>query len=77
MSVVVNYTARDGVTRHLHAASDHQSASDALLDLAVDVDADLIVISTRRRSPVGKLFLGSTAQEILLAADVPVLLVKP
>src|SRR3712207_3818400 len=61
----------------LHAAPAHQSPAHAVLDVAAEVGADIIVVGTRRRSPVGKLLLGSLAQEILLAADVPVLLVKP
>ena len=35
-----------------------------------------LVIGARRRSPVGKAFLGSVTQDILLDADVPVLVVK-
>ena len=47
-----------------------------LIGIAADVDAELIVIGLRRRSPVGKLILGSNAQRILLDAKCPVLAVK-
>ena len=47
-----------------------------LLQAAKDEDADMIVIGIRRRSPVGKLILGSNAQDILLHADCAVLAVK-
>jgi nucleotide-binding universal stress UspA family protein len=51
-------------------------AGEDLVALANEEDADLIVIGLRRRSPVGKLVLGSNAQDILLAAACPVLAVK-
>jgi len=53
----------------------HTPAED-LLEVAGQHDADLIVIGLRRRSPVGKLILGSNAQDVLLQADCPVLAVK-
>lgn len=50
--------------------------ADLILEEAQRVDASLIVIGLRHRTPVGKLLLGSTAQRILLDADCPVLAVK-
>lgn len=47
-----------------------------LIAVAEEVAADVIVIGLRRRSPVGKLILGSNAQRILLDAPCPVLAVK-
>jgi nucleotide-binding universal stress UspA family protein len=47
-----------------------------LLSIAEGSSAELIVIGLRRRSPVGKLILGSNAQRILLDAHCPVLAVK-
>jgi nucleotide-binding universal stress UspA family protein len=48
-----------------------------LADLAEEEKADLIVIGYRHRTRSGKYFLGSDAQDILLAAPCPVLLVRP
>ncbi|SEE77336.1 universal stress protein [Jiangella alba] len=47
-----------------------------LIAVAEENAADFIVIGLRRRSPVGKLILGSNAQRILLDAPCPVLAVK-
>lgn len=47
-----------------------------VLDTAEEIEADLIVIGIRRRTPVGKLVLGSNSQSILLEATIPVLAVK-
>ena len=47
-----------------------------LIAVAEETNADFIVIGLRRRTPVGKLILGSNAQRILLDAPCPVLAVK-
>jgi nucleotide-binding universal stress UspA family protein len=67
---------REGVNHLvLHPVRGHDATTE-VLEAAEEHQADLIVIGLRRRSPVGKLFLGSTAQRILLEADCPVLAVK-
>ena len=50
--------------------------ADDLVNVANELEADIIVIGLRRRSPVGKLILGSNAQRVLLDAPCPVLAVK-
>jgi hypothetical protein len=47
-----------------------------LLDTVEAIDASAVVIGVKHRSPVGKLFLGSAAQQILLEANAPVIAVK-
>lgn len=47
-----------------------------LIALADVTSAELIVIGLRRRTPVGKLIMGSNAQRVLLDAPCPVLAVK-
>lgn len=64
------------VATHVHVPPGAESPADAILRVAREQRADLIVIGMRRRSRVGKLVLGSTAQDILLGADAPVLSVK-
>lgn len=59
-------------------ARDHRNpdAAAELLEAADTLEASLIVVGVRRRSPVGKLFLGSNAQQIIIGASVPVVAVK-
>ena len=65
-----------GVRYRLIEYARGNAPAEDLLQAAKDEDADLIVIGIRRRSPVGKLILGSNAQDILLHADCAVLAVK-
>jgi nucleotide-binding universal stress UspA family protein len=55
---------------------DAYEPADDVLAVAEETDAELIVIGLRKRSGVGKLFLGSSAQRILLDSSCPVLAVK-
>jgi nucleotide-binding universal stress UspA family protein len=53
-----------------------QNVAEKILELAASAKAEILVIGARRRSPVGKLILGSVTQTLILAADMPVLVVK-
>lgn len=49
----------------------------ALLQVAVDVEADMIVVGTHGRRGIEKLILGSVAQELVRIAPLPVLVARP
>ena len=78
---VARVTAKAGVPPvpyELHvAAGSADDPTSALLDEVDAVRASVLVIGARHRSPVGKAFLGSVSQRLILDADVPVLVVKP
>jgi nucleotide-binding universal stress UspA family protein len=65
-----------GVPWQLHLATAGTDLAGALLTLVESVNADLLVIGARHRSPVGKALLGSVTQTLILEADLPVLVVK-
>lgn len=64
------------VVAELRQPETYDDVADDLDAIADEVGADLIVIGLRRRSPVGKLILGSAASRILLTAHHAVLAVK-
>ena len=65
-----------GVTNEVRQLVRGLEPAEDIIAVAQEVSADFIVIGLRRRSPVGKLILGSNAQRILLEAPCPVLAVK-
>ena len=73
---VKNALATHGVEFDVRQLVRGMDPAEDLVNVAVEVSADLIVIGLRRRSPVGKLILGSNAQRVLLDAPCPVLAVK-
>ena len=65
-----------GVTVTVRQLIRGNEPAEDLISVADEISAELIVIGLRRRTPVGKLILGSNAQRILLDAPCPVLAVK-
>jgi nucleotide-binding universal stress UspA family protein len=65
-----------GVEHEIRQLVQGMDPAEDLIKVASDVAAEFIVIGLRRRTPVGKLILGSNAQRILLDSPCPVLAVK-
>ena len=52
------------------------SAAEDLVQFAEENQIDEIIVGVRRRSKLGKLLLGSTAQQVILHASCPVITIK-
>lgn len=76
LAQVESELAADGIPHEVRLL-DGGDVADDLIGSAEEVDAELVVIGLRRRSPVGKLILGANAQRVLFDAPCPVLTVKP
>ena len=68
--------ASSGVDHEVLHSIGGREASEEIVTVAADRHADLVVIGLRRRTAVGKLLMGSTAQRVLLEVSCPVLAVK-
>lgn len=66
-----------GVTLTVRQDAHSGDLAEEVVRVADELAVSVIVIGIRRRSAVGKLLLGSSAQRILLDANRPVLAVKP
>lgn len=73
---VQDYLGRSGVGFRVLTLGSEYDPAEQLLDTAAEVGAELIVLGTRKRTPVGKFLLGSTIQRVILDAECPVLCVK-
>ena len=66
----------DDIPCEAQTSVSYQSPGEDLVNYAKDNSIDQIIIGIRRRSRVGKLVFGSTAQYVILEAPCPVLTVK-
>jgi nucleotide-binding universal stress UspA family protein len=67
---------KEGIENEVRQLVRGLDPAEDLIAVAEEVNADFIVIGLRKRTPVGKLILGSNAQRVLLEAPCPVLAVK-
>jgi nucleotide-binding universal stress UspA family protein len=70
--------AREGVQHTIRTFGSESGVRppEAILEVAEETSAELIVVGIKRRSAVAKAVLGSTAQRVLTGADCPVLSVR-
>ncbi len=54
-----------------------QDVADKVLSVAAAEDPRILVVGVRRRTPMGKLIMGSVGQRLILEAHCPVVAVKP
>ena len=66
----------DGISCKTQAFVSYQSPGEDLVNYVKGNNMDEIIIGVRRRSKVGKLVFGSTAQYVILEAPCPVVTVK-
>jgi nucleotide-binding universal stress UspA family protein len=76
IELVRSRLADSGVDHEFRQLVRGNEPSEEVVEVADEIGAELIVIGMRRRTAVGKLLMGSTAQRILLDAHCPVLAVK-
>lgn len=75
-AVIAIRTALEDAGIPVETHETYQPVAEGIVDLATDVDADLVIVSGRKRSPVGKALFGSTTQSVVLDSPVPVTVVK-
>ncbi|MEE4261248.1 MAG: universal stress protein [Desulfobacteraceae bacterium] len=64
------------VSYETHLQISEQESGESLVEYAAQNKVDEIIIGIRRRSKVGKLIFGSTAQYVILNAPCPVISIK-
>ena len=66
----------DGIDCNTHLLIRGLSAGEDLVEFANENQIDQIIVGVKRRSKVGKLLMGSTAQYVILQSGCPVVTVK-
>lgn len=69
--------AETGLEYELRTVPKRDDPADDILDAIEHDDVILVVLGIRKRTPIGKILLGSTSQRVAIESPVPVVLVKP
>lgn len=66
-----------GLGFELRTVLKRDDPADDILDAVEHDDVDLVILGIRKRTPIGKILLGSTSQRVAIESPVPVVMVKP
>lgn len=66
-----------GLDYELRVVPRRDDPADDILDAIEDAGVDMAVLGIRKRTPIGKILVGSTSQRVVMESPVPVVLVKP
>lgn len=66
-----------GLEFELRTVPRRDDPADDILDAVEHEEVSLVVLGIRKRTPIGKILLGSTSQRVAIESPVPVTLVKP
>ncbi|MDV3294276.1 MAG: universal stress protein [Brachybacterium paraconglomeratum] len=66
-----------GLGFELRTVPKRDDPADDILDAVEHDDIDLVILGIRKRTPIGKILLGSTSQRVAIESPVPVVMVKP
>lgn len=69
--------AESGVEFELRTVPKREDPADDILRTVEAGGIDLVVLGIRKRTPIGKIILGSTSQRVIMEAPCPVVCVKP
>ena len=69
--------AETGLDVELRMVPKRSDPADDILEAIETHDVDLAILGIRRRTPIGKILLGSTSQRVVMESPAPVVLVKP
>lgn len=69
--------AESGIDYELRTVPRRDDPADDILAAAESEGIDEVVLGIRRRTPIGKIILGSTSMRVIMEAPCPVVCVKP
>lgn len=76
LTVLKDDLEKEGIACETHLITRSLSPGEDLVDFARKMQIDKIFLGIKKKSKIGKLILGSTAQYVVLEAPCPVIVVK-